>query len=90
MIVLIDSNIIISNYSLRYPAFEEFKRYHSEKKIDVFISKISIDEIFSNHRMDIKSRVSTYNKQVRILSKTTTERIDYLDKKFPEQEHEKI
>lgn len=87
MIVFIDSNIIISNYSLRFPAFEEFKKYYPEKKIEVFISKISVEEILSNHKSDIKSLSTAYNNKVRELSRATTKQINYLSKEFPDDEH---
>jgi len=90
MIVVIDTNIIIGNYPLRFPAFEVFCKHFPQKKIDVYFSQVSWEEVMKNHKDDIEISYSEYKKALKSLNRTLSERIQGdFPNDFCEKEHEK-
>ena len=67
--VIIDSNIIISNFSLKYAAFSKFCKYFPERQISVYITKVSLEEIFKNYKKNYKEALGNFNKVSKELNK---------------------
>ena len=87
MNVVIDSNIIISGYNLRNPAFFAFVKYFPEKNIQVWVSEVTVEEVFKNHLLDLKETVRVMNKAKSDLNKLSTEVVKKLPNEFIEEEH---
>ena len=60
--VIIDSNIVIASYYLKYAAFSKFCRYFPERSIRVYITEVSIEEIFKNYRNNYKEIIFDFNR----------------------------
>ncbi len=74
--VIIDSNIIIANYFLRYTAFSKFCKYFPERLIRVHVTEVSVEEIFKNYRNSYKVIYQSLNKARRELNKVSVNQIE--------------
>ncbi len=74
--VIIDSNIVISNYFLRYTAFSKFCKYFPERLIRVYVTEVSVEEIFKNYRNSYKETYQSLNKARRELNKFSVNEIE--------------
>lgn len=82
MFTVIDSNIFIGNYTLNYPAFQIFVKHFPEKKIDVYVSPVTIKEVLKNYAQKAQEVFGTYNKSVKELNKVLSKKTDTLSKDF--------
>jgi len=71
--VIIDSNIVIANYYLKDTAFSKFCRYFPERLIRVYITEVSIEEIFKNYKNNYVEIISEFNRVKKKLNKIETE-----------------
>lgn len=76
MFVVIDSNIFIRNYDvLDSPTFERFAKHFPEKLISVFISKVSILEVFKNHKAHLSESIQHFDKLTRQINRQIVNKI---------------
>lgn len=87
MFVVIDSNIIISQYALRNTAFKRFVKHFPEKNIDVYVSKVTVEEVIKNHRSDIQEATQAFRKARKNLNKHLTKFVQFPDDRYAEMEH---
>jgi hypothetical protein len=90
MFVVIDSNIIIGNYNLRAPDFAIFSKHFPEKNIDVYLSKVSVEEIYKNHKKHITKFAKDYNAALKPLNNASLTNLPVLSKDYAKKEHEKF
>ncbi len=74
--VIIDSNIIIANYFLRYTAFSKFCKYFPERLIQVYVTEVSIEEIFKNYKNNYREIYNGFNKVWKELKKVSVNEIE--------------
>tara|TARA_A100000171_G_scaffold78_1_gene67 strand:- start:278 stop:1333 length:1056 start_codon:yes stop_codon:yes gene_type:complete len=82
MFVIIDSNIFVQNYdAFESVAFQRFVRHFPEKLISVGISKVTLLEVFKNHKKDITREIESFEKQVRSINRHLVNKLSYSLKK---------
>lgn len=77
--VIIDSNIVIANYYLKYTAFSKFCKYFPERLIRVYITEVSIEEIFKNYRNNYNEISSEFARVRKKLNRISLTEIEFED-----------